>query len=549
MMDYTDIHFRHLVRLISQETLLYTEMISANAIAYERLEQKSKSSQSQQENDQQTSSDDFYYLHRYLGQSQGAAATTTPSSASHRTFEGPCVLQLGGSDPELLRQASATVLEMTGAAAAGSSSSSSSSSSPSICDYTAINLNCGCPSPKVAGKGCFGAALMHEPQLVKELTSALSEGCQGRFPITVKCRIGTDDDDADTQNSNGLSFGKENYFSQNNEEKEYARLCHFIETVAAGGVVTDFAIHARIAVLKKSYSPADNRKIPPLKYHFVHRLIHDFPHLTFTLNGGIETLTQVDGQLKSMPGLQGVMVGRAWAADPWGFAMADSLLYHDSNNDYDYNNDIDASRQLQAPAKTKINNNKNRLQILQAYGRYADAQEAAEQVRAMETGHYPQGIRRFLVKAVSHLFAGEANAKRFRVALDDIAIQQSAFIKKTKQTSHANGILISTSAATSSTIPPGPSFSEQLINIAMQNLSEDALLETALQSHERRVAEEQHRRERGHQQLYSAPSLPSSTSSTSASISSNSDIQSSDTMSRVQEWQQERRFLKQQSSD
>jgi tRNA dihydrouridine synthase A len=426
------------------------------------------------------------------------------------------------------------------ASGTGASSSSLSSFSP-ICDYTAINLNCGCPSPKVAGKGCFGAALMQVPQLVQELTSALSEGCQGRFPITVKCRIGTD---TDAPNDGNPIFGKENYYNPKNEEEEYARLCHFIDTVAAGGVVTDFAIHARMAVLKKSFSPADNRKIPPLKYHYVQRLIHDFPQLTFTLNGGIETLSHVDAQLKNIPGLQGVMVGRAWAADPWGFAMADSLLYHDND---DCNDDNDSNRLLQT-AKT---NNKNRLQILQAYGRYADAQEVAEQDRAMATGHYPQGIRRFLTKAVSHLFAGEANAKRFRVALDEVAQEQSAFIKKTKQTSHANGgLLLSSARRTTTVLPPGPSFSELLVNIAMVHLSEDVLFQTPVQSHERRNAEEQHRQERRQQQR--SKSLTSHTTNSQSSSSSSSstlassgntdgESQSSDSMSRVEEWQQERR--------
>jgi Dihydrouridine synthase (Dus) len=264
--------------------------------------------------------------------------------------------------------------------------------------------------------------------------------------------------------------------------------------------------------------------------------------LTFSLNGGIETLQQVDEHLKAMPGLQGVMVGRAWAADPWGFAMADSLLYHGNDNDND-------SRHLQT-ANT-INN--SRLQVLKAYGSYADIQEVDEDRRAMESGHYPQGIRRFLVKAVSHLFAGEGNAKRFRVALDDIVNQQTAFIKKTKQRSNANGLL---KAATTVT-PPGPSFSELLVNIAMEHLSEDVLLETPLQSHERRIAEEQGRQERRRQHSSSltnrctmtTQSSSSSTGSTLASNTSDGESQSSGEMSRVEEWQQERRSEKQQHSN
>jgi tRNA-dihydrouridine synthase len=167
MMEYTDRHFRHLVRLISKRTLLYTEMVTVNAISHER---RAVVDEFRQSNPHATESQvrqgyDDVYLRRYL--SQGFI----------EPLEGPSVLQVGGSDPQQMHDASQTVMDMA---------------KRGICDYTAIDSNCGCPSPKVAGKGCFGAALMEDGNLVAEFTRALHDGCDGALPITVKCRIGTD---------------------------------------------------------------------------------------------------------------------------------------------------------------------------------------------------------------------------------------------------------------------------------------------------------------------------------------------------------------------
>jgi len=248
MMEYTDRHFRHLVRLVSHRTLLYTEMVTANAIVHERstsIERASTPSPSpphphsptvttQSLTDLQTFGYDMSHLRRYIGQ------TTAPRP------EGPSVLQLGGSDPSQLSTAVATVSELT---------------QRGYCDYTAINLNCGCPSPKVAGRGRFGAALMEDPVLVRDLVVGMDRGGGGRVPITVKCRIGTD-----------AGYGDD---GGGGEEGEYARLREFVETVASSGVVTDFQVHARIAVLGRKFSPADNRKIPALKYNLVGRLVEE----------------------------------------------------------------------------------------------------------------------------------------------------------------------------------------------------------------------------------------------------------------------------------
>jgi len=335
-------------------------------------------------------------------------------------LEGASVLQLGGSDPQQMFEAAQSVIDLT---------------ARGHCDYTAINLNCGCPSPKVAGKGCFGAALMDDAPLVAKLTEALHEGSNGQLPITVKCRIGTDSEEA---------FSRQAY-DNIDSENEYKRLCNFIETVASNGIVTDFSVHARIAVLQKSYSPSDNRKIPPLKYDVVRRLVEDYPDFTFTLNGGVESISHTQSELEAAPGLKGVMIGRAWAADPWSFALADQLLYNEDH----------------AP--------KNRLQILEDYGRHADAEEQASD---------PVRIRRFIVKAVTPLFTGEPKAKRYRVALDKIAGIPKKLLSEGKN------------------LDDQPPLSELIMNAAMEQLSEETLLRTPQESYDRLQWEEQKRRTR-----------------------------------------------------
>ena len=166
----------------------------------------------------------------------------------------------------------------------------------------------------------------------------MDKGTNSNVPITVKCRIVTDEQ----LNQEGLRFNSIIY-STIDEEKEYKQLCNFIDIVASSGVVTDFQIHARIAVLKKNFSPSDNRKIPTLKYHCIHKLVNDFPELSFSLNGGIDHWKK---ELDFRPGLNGVMVGRVWASNPWSFSMADELLYFNS--------------------KTMNNKPKNRLEVLKA---------------------------------------------------------------------------------------------------------------------------------------------------------------------------------------
>ena len=242
MMDYTDRHFRRLLRLISRHTRLYTEMVTANAIV------RGKDP------------------HRFL---------------AFHPDEHPLTLQLGGSDPALLAE-SARRAQAEG--------------------YREINLNVGCPSDRVTS-GRFGACLMAEPDLVAACVAAMADATG--LPVTVKCRIGIDDQDAQVH------------------------LDAFVDTVAKAGCET-FIVHARKAWLK-GLSPKENREIPPLDYDRVHRLKQTYPHLRIVLNGG---LPNVDAALAAIaarngPALDGVMLGRAITDSPYLLADVDSRVFGD----------------------------------------------------------------------------------------------------------------------------------------------------------------------------------------------------------------------------
>jgi tRNA-dihydrouridine synthase A len=190
--------------------------------------------------------------------------------------EHPLALQLGGSEPaELARCAQL-------AARYG---------------YDEVNLNVGCPSERVQ-RGAFGACLMAEPALVADCVRAMADASP--LPVTVKHRIGIDDADS------------------------YAFVRDFVGTVAAAGCRV-FIVHARNAVLK-GLSPRENREIPPLRYEVVHRLKRDFPDLVVVINGGFTRWVDIDAQFDAV---DGVMVGRAAANDPWMLSEADRRVFGD----------------------------------------------------------------------------------------------------------------------------------------------------------------------------------------------------------------------------
>jgi tRNA-dihydrouridine synthase A len=234
MMDWTDRHCRYFHRLLSPRARLYTEMVTSAALV--RGKQLRLLEHSQQEH--------------------------------------PLALQLGGSDP----------LELAQAARLGAQAG-----------YDEINLNVGCPSDRVQS-GRFGACLMREPALVGDCVKAMRDAVS--IPVTVKCRIGVDDQD------------------------DYSDLQHFTGTMLEAGVGI-LAVHARKAWLQ-GLSPKENREIPPLDYERVYRLKREFPQLVVVINGGI---TAVDDVRAHLAQVDGVMLGRAAYHDPYLLAQIEAALH------------------------------------------------------------------------------------------------------------------------------------------------------------------------------------------------------------------------------
>ena len=229
MMDWTDTHCRAFHRLLAPHARLYTEMVHANAVIH------------------------------------GDRAKLLALDP----VEHPVALQLGGSEPALLAQA----------ARIGSEAG-----------FDEINLNCGCPSDRVQA-GRFGACLMREPALVADSVAAMVAACAADgtdVPITVKCRLGVDDDE------------------------HYEVFRAFIDRVADAGCRM-FVIHARNAWLK-GLSPKENREVPPLRYEWAWQLKRERPDLQVIVNGGIATLDDATAQLQHA---DGAMLGRAAYHDPY----------------------------------------------------------------------------------------------------------------------------------------------------------------------------------------------------------------------------------------
>jgi tRNA-dihydrouridine synthase A len=237
MMDWTDRHCRYFHRLLSPHARLYTEMVtSAAALHGDRT--------------------------RLLGFDEA---------------ERPLALQLGGSDPA----------ELAAAARIGAD-----------LGYDEINLNVGCPSDRVQA-GRFGACLMREPVLVAACVAAMREAlAHTRTQVTVKCRIGVDDQDED------------------------AALAEFVDTVHAAGCDV-FVVHARKAWLE-GLSPKQNREVPPLNYARVQRLKREHPQLTIVINGGVAGVAESVEHLRHV---DGVMLGRTAYHEPYRLAEIEHALF------------------------------------------------------------------------------------------------------------------------------------------------------------------------------------------------------------------------------
>jgi tRNA-dihydrouridine synthase A len=237
MLDCTDRHERYFLRLISKNILVYSEMVVSTGLIH---------------------------------------CKDTNIFLEHEDCELPAVLQLGGSNPSELAEASKLV-ERAG--------------------FNEVNLNCGCPSDRVQN-GNFGACLMKDKNLVANCFKAMQDAVS--IPVSIKCRIGVDE------------FDSWEFFRD------------FVGTIADAGCRI-FIIHARKAWLK-GLSPKENREVPPLKYEFVHKLKAEMPQLNISINGGIKTLDQVEEQLKD---LDGVMVGREAYENPWFLRDADERIFCD----------------------------------------------------------------------------------------------------------------------------------------------------------------------------------------------------------------------------
>jgi len=224
MMDWTDSHCRVFHRLLAPHARLYTEMVHANAVIH----------------------------------------GDRPRLLAMDPIEHPVALQLGGSEPELLAQAAKIGAEW---------------------GFDEVNLNCGCPSDRVQA-GRFGACLMREPRLVADSVAAMVESCD--VPVTVKCRLGVDDD------------------------HDWDHFLSFIDTVADAGCRM-FVIHARNAWLK-GLSPKENREVPPLRYDWAYQLKRERPQLQIVVNGGIASQAEATAHLEHT---DGAMLGRAAYHDPY----------------------------------------------------------------------------------------------------------------------------------------------------------------------------------------------------------------------------------------
>lgn len=238
MMNWTDRHDRFFLRLLTRRARLYTEMVTADAIRFGPRERLL----------------DFH------------------------ASEHPLALQLGGSEPSALAEAS-RIGEDWG--------------------YDEINLNVGCPSDRVQS-GKFGACLMREPDLVAECVAAMRKHVS--IPVTVKCRIGVDDQDPEDALFNLVAA------------------CH-------GAGVEQFIVHARKAWLE-GLSPAENRDVPPLDYPLVYRLKRALPKLTIAINGGIDNLADAQDHLNHV---DGVMMGREAYKNPFILADVDRLIFGDDD--------------------------------------------------------------------------------------------------------------------------------------------------------------------------------------------------------------------------
>jgi tRNA-dihydrouridine synthase A len=318
MMEISDRHWRAMLRRITRRTVLYTEMVVDDIVLHNT---------------------DDGGLDFFLGTG---------------IEENPSVIQLGGHDVDTLAEAAELVSRYG--------------------DYSEINLNCGCPSQRVAQR-CFGAKLMEEPDHVRQIVHAMTR--VSSLPVTVKCRIGVDKQDS------------------------YEELCTFIAAVKQGGC-DKFVVHARKCLLR-GLSTKQNRDVPPLKYDVVHRLVGDFPDIRFVLNGGVLTLSDAASHLAGdQPNpVHGVMIGRAVYNNPLLLATADSTFFGLRDSCV------------------------SRRRVAESYMDYCEwAQGEAGPARVSSRGKRQQATTAILLKPVHNLMVGLQHNSQYKVVLNDAYVSR-----------------------------------------------------------------------------------------------------------------------------
>lgn len=316
MLDVTDRHCRFLHRLMSRRALLYTEMVVANAIIH------------------------------------GPRARLLDLGPE----EHPVALQIGGSDPGELARAVRLARDWP---------------------YDEVNLNCGCPSDRVQS-GRFGAVLMREPALVADCLRAMQDAAE--VPVTVKCRIGVDDDEP------------------------AGVLPRFLEMLARENVA-HVVIHARKAWLQ-GLSPRENREIPPLDHELVLAMKARFPGLGLSINGGIATLGQARALLAR--GIDGVMVGRAAWHDPAAVLIGADALWGEGHAP----SRLEVARRMLPHARAHLAGGGRLIEVLRPMlGLFHGCPGAREWRRALSAGGArPGGGAEVLARAIEAVEAATEHA-------------------------------------------------------------------------------------------------------------------------------------------
>jgi tRNA-dihydrouridine synthase A len=326
MLEWTDPHYRMLMRGITRKTVLYTEMIVDDTI-----------------------------LH---------APNILDFTIGRNIDEEDSVIQIGGHNPDTMAEAAHRLDVYSGGR------------------YGELNINCGCPSQKVAQR-CFGAKLMLEPELVREMVSKMTRRIS--MPVTIKCRLGVDDHDS------------------------YEELKNFIFTTSQAGV-KKYIIHSRKCCLH-GLTTKQNRDIPPLRYDLTHRLVEDFPDFTFVLNGGISSFQQGLSHLSShyehegltdplLP-VHGVMIGRMAYNNPISFATADSTFYG-----------------VKDPCLT-------RRQIIDRYLTYCEWTQSDQGPKRVVKDNKVQIVSTMvLLNAMRNCIADIKNVNKFRKELNDVYVRK-----------------------------------------------------------------------------------------------------------------------------